>query len=218
MISCALCRRLNIDVARKLGGDSTVLFVSWLFQDRVPPLLPIEGESPGFLATIELHTVKKILQELFDDKTMRITRRSRLSCTIYRHHEHNPFMEDEASIMSNGNQTTMEHVHNATELETQWLRKEIKRIMNQQSDEKKRKYLENYPNIASLPTEIYEVVNELVIHGGINAFGCCLDFHLSHKDACRDDSLHICSIAADGLCVATPTGSTSSSVRGFLFL
>jgi NAD kinase len=184
----------------------------------VPPLLPVEGESPGFLATIELHSVKKILQELFDDKTMRITKRSRLSCTIYRHHEHNPFMEDEASIMSDGNQITMEHVRNASELETQWLRKEIKRIMNQQSDEKKRKYLENYPNIASLPTEIYEVMNELVIHGGINASGCCLDFHSSHKDACSDDSLHICSIATDGLCVATPTGSTSSSVREFLFL
>jgi hypothetical protein len=43
----------NIDFVITLGGDGTVLYTAWLFQQKVPPIIPFNLGSLGFLTVFD---------------------------------------------------------------------------------------------------------------------------------------------------------------------
>lgn len=55
------------------------------------------------------------------------------------------------------------------------------------------------------PVETFEVLNDLVVDRGPSPFVSMLELFC--------DDHHMTTVQADGLCIATPTGSTAYSVR-----
>ncbi|CAO3614494.1 unnamed protein product [Cunninghamella blakesleeana] len=66
-----------------LGGDGTVLFSSWLFQNYIPPVIPFHLGSLGFLTPFDFVHYDKYLTKALDNG-VRINLRGRLTCTVYR--------------------------------------------------------------------------------------------------------------------------------------
>ncbi|CAO3638678.1 unnamed protein product [Cunninghamella echinulata] len=66
-----------------LGGDGTVLFSSWLFQNYIPPVIPFHLGSLGFLTPFDFNHYDKYLTKALDNG-VRINLRGRLTCTVYR--------------------------------------------------------------------------------------------------------------------------------------
>lgn len=78
---------VRFSIQQKLGGDGTVLFTSWLFQQIVPPILPFSAGSLGFLTPFPTTDYQQILGTCLDHG-VRVNLRMRFSCTIYRCLEH----------------------------------------------------------------------------------------------------------------------------------
>ncbi|KAI0997260.1 NAD(+) kinase [Podosphaera aphanis] len=74
----------KFDLVITLGGDGTVLFVSWLFQRVVPPILSFSLGSLGFLTNFEYDHFKSQLNRVMGDDGMRVSMRMRFTCTVYR--------------------------------------------------------------------------------------------------------------------------------------
>ncbi|KAI8992088.1 ATP-NAD kinase-like domain-containing protein [Mycotypha africana] len=66
-----------------LGGDGTVLFASWLFQNYVPPVIPFNLGSLGFLTPFDFDKFELYLTRIMESG-MRVNLRGRLTCTVYR--------------------------------------------------------------------------------------------------------------------------------------
>ncbi|KAI8819659.1 ATP-NAD kinase-like domain-containing protein [Fimicolochytrium jonesii] len=79
----------KIDFVITLGGDGTVLFAAWLFQNKCPPLLPFRLGSLGFLTTFDFAVFRKTITETVMEtgltKGLRMNFRMRFSCTIRRY-------------------------------------------------------------------------------------------------------------------------------------
>ena len=67
----------------QLGGDGTVLFTSWLFQQIVPPVLPFALGSLGFLTNFDFIDHKAVMDAAIDTG-IRVNLRMRFTCTVYR--------------------------------------------------------------------------------------------------------------------------------------
>lgn len=74
----------KFDLVITLGGDGTVLFVSWLFQRIVPPILSFSLGSLGFLTNFEYDHFKVQLNNVMGCDGMRVSMRMRFTCTVYR--------------------------------------------------------------------------------------------------------------------------------------
>ncbi|GAB7340248.1 hypothetical protein MBLNU457_6712t1 [Dothideomycetes sp. NU457] len=72
------------DLVITLGGDGTVLFTSWLFQQVVPPVLSFSLGSLGFLTNFQYSQFKEHLDSVMGNGGMRVTMRMRFTCTVYR--------------------------------------------------------------------------------------------------------------------------------------
>ena len=72
------------DLVITLGGDGTVLFTSWLFQQIVPPVLSFSLGSLGFLTNFQFNQFREQLSNVMGDGGMRVTMRMRFTCTVYR--------------------------------------------------------------------------------------------------------------------------------------
>lgn len=68
---------------KKLGGDGTVLFTSWLFQRIVPPVLPFALGSLGFLTNFDFADHQAVMDSAIDNG-IRVNLRMRFTCTVYR--------------------------------------------------------------------------------------------------------------------------------------
>ncbi|KAI8169200.1 hypothetical protein KHU50_006065 [Colletotrichum sp. SAR 10_65] len=71
------------DFVITLGGDGTVLYVSWLFQRIVPPVLSFSLGSLGFLTKFDFEDHKSILTNAFN-KGVTVSLRLRFEGTIMR--------------------------------------------------------------------------------------------------------------------------------------
>ncbi|ORY73667.1 ATP-NAD kinase-like domain-containing protein [Protomyces lactucae-debilis] len=71
------------DLVITLGGDGTVLYASWLFQERVPPILSFALGSLGFLTNFDFSGFKADLNRILDDG-MRVNLRMRFTCTVHK--------------------------------------------------------------------------------------------------------------------------------------
>ncbi|KAI8065205.1 ATP-NAD kinase-like domain-containing protein [Gongronella butleri] len=73
----------RFDFVITLGGDGTVLFTSWLFQNFVPPVIPFHLGSLGFLTPFNFDHYDRYLANAMDNG-VRLNLRGRLCCTVYR--------------------------------------------------------------------------------------------------------------------------------------
>ena len=66
-----------------MGGDGTVLYASWLFQNIVPPVLSFALGSLGFLTKFDFDRYQETLSEVFH-KGLTVSLRLRLEATVMR--------------------------------------------------------------------------------------------------------------------------------------
>lgn len=71
------------DLCITMGGDGTVLFASWLFQQHVPPMVSFALGSLGFLTNFNFENFKEELPVILKSK-IKTNLRMRLECKIYR--------------------------------------------------------------------------------------------------------------------------------------
>jgi hypothetical protein len=55
-----------IDFVITLGGDGTVLYASWLFQQKAPPIIPFNLGSLGFLTVFNVSTFEQTIKNTLD--------------------------------------------------------------------------------------------------------------------------------------------------------
>jgi NAD+ kinase len=77
----------SIDFIITLGGDGTVLYTSWLFQKRVPPVIPFYFGSLGFLTVFSFDSHKTVLEKILDGEPQHMNLRMRLQASIYKAHQ-----------------------------------------------------------------------------------------------------------------------------------
>ncbi|KAI9483579.1 MAG: ATP-NAD kinase-like domain-containing protein [Benjaminiella poitrasii] len=197
-----------------LGGDGTILFSSTIFQTEVPPIMPFHLGSLGFLAPFLFTTYKEELDNLFAGR-LKSTTRMRLSCTVYRYRQ-DPYCLMRArrgsqsntiwtrSIPNNNLSATDNEDTNRWELmETTWMRKAFEKASKRNPgtidllDEKVMCY-------TTVPSQTFHVLNELVVDRGPSSSISMLELFA--------DERHLTTVQADGLCIATATGSTAYSL------
>lgn len=143
------------DLVVTLGGDGTVLFVSSIFQQHVPPVLSFALGSLGFLTNFKFESFQDNLNSVINHK-VKTNLRFRLECKVFRRIETNELNADGNKIV----------------------KMKLK--------------------------ETFHVLNELTVDRGPSPF-------LSMLELYGNDSLMTVA-QADGLIVATPTGSTAYSL------
>jgi len=157
-----------------LGGDGTVLYAAWQFQETVPPILPFHLGSLGFLTKFEFKHYTSIFERAMSGGVY-ITLRMRFAVTLHR------------------------------------IADKIKEKDNASSEPPFSPY-DGFcaPRHAIAPpppckaSETFQVLNEVVIDRGPSAYMSQLELF--------GDRRHLTTVYADGLVVATPTGSTAYSV------
>ncbi|EIN11943.1 ATP-NAD kinase [Punctularia strigosozonata HHB-11173 SS5] len=184
------------DFVITLGGDGTVLFTSWLFQRIVPPVLPFALGSLGFLTNFDFADHQNVMDSVIDSG-IRVNLRMRFTCTVYR-----------AVIPCEGEKSKVRAVKKAQTGE----------IMMKDLERGGWEALEaGYPPegiagpkdkeimcFTTRPVESFEVLNDLVVDRGPSPYVSQLELFA--------DEHHLTTVQADGLCIATPTGSTAYSL------
>ncbi|CDO72799.1 hypothetical protein BN946_scf184994.g52 [Trametes cinnabarina] len=183
------------DFVVTLGGDGTVLFTSWLFQRIVPPVLPFALGSLGFLTNFDFANYAKVMDNAIDNG-IRVNLRMRFTCTVYR--AISPDKNSKACraikkgdtgeiLMRNVERGGWEALESGMQTEGKVGAKD-KEIMC----------------FSTRPVECFEVLNDLVVDRGPSPYVSLLELF--------GDEHHLTTVQADGLCVATPTGSTAYSL------
>jgi len=65
---CQACKEKQIHLAVTLGGDGTVLYTTWMFQKRVPPIVAVREKKPRDLEVLTFDYVTEIDQETEQEK------------------------------------------------------------------------------------------------------------------------------------------------------
>lgn len=180
-----------------MGGDGTVLFTSWLFQSYVPPILSFHLGSLNFLATYPYQDHRKTFNEVFE-QGYRTTARMRLSCTIYRRQKDNSVCERRRQSQSILQACQLAHI------ETTWMKKQLKMESRNLSEPERDALSKEIPCYTAAPCSTYDVLNEIVVDRGPSAYMSVLELF--------GDERHLTTVQADGIVIATPTGSTAYSV------
>lgn len=203
-----------------LGGDGTVLFASWLFQTKMPPIIPFHLGSLSFLTPFPFGSHRQALETLFsnDGKNggLLTTLRMRLSCTIYRYRKDCPNPRIAKKCAKTGALWTAEALDGRRRkrrdipadaggwelLETAWMKQHLEEI--QQEATRIEGSGLDIPCYTSVKSETFQVLNEVVIDRGPCAYMSTLELFGNER--------HLTTVQADGLVIATPTGSTAYSV------
>ncbi|KAH3672202.1 hypothetical protein WICMUC_004431 [Wickerhamomyces mucosus] len=83
----------TIDLMITFGGDGTVLYGSWLFQQIIPPVLSFSLGSLGFLTEFDVQDYKNILLNIMENG-YQCSIRMRFECTIMRSNDPNKLDAD----------------------------------------------------------------------------------------------------------------------------
>lgn len=194
----------HIDLIVSLGGDGTVLHSAWLFQgSRVPPILPVYVHgSLGFLTVFDLKTCYEFIDsvacgpdDMMASPALFLNHRMRLRCTIVR------------SLHYQKSISTHEKLIPRVELGSLLpLDLDAVSLLAEQRNRSDKSLLAD----TFVSTESFHVLNELVVDRGPSPFMTILELY--------GDDRHLTTVQADGLVIATPTGSTAYSVNGCLSL
>ncbi|OCH90256.1 ATP-NAD kinase [Obba rivulosa] len=181
------------DFVVTLGGDGTVLFTSWLFQRIVPPVLSFALGSLGFLTNFDFADHESVMDNVIDNG-IRVNLRMRFTCTVYR------------AVLGESTRRAVK-------------KGETGEIMMKNLEKSGWEALEGgYPPhdgkagakdreimcFTTRPVESFEVINDLVVDRGPSPYVSQLELF--------GDEHHLTTVQGDGLCVATPTGSTAYSL------
>ncbi|KAG0376698.1 hypothetical protein BGX24_007345 [Mortierella sp. AD032] len=85
---CQGCgKEKQIHLAVTLGGDGTVLYTAWMFQQRVPPIVAFHLGSLGFLTNFSFDSYKPTMTNIIRGEGMNLNIRMRLQCSVYKYKE-----------------------------------------------------------------------------------------------------------------------------------
>lgn len=199
--TASMCRHHSalFDLVITLGGDGTVLFASWLFQKSVPPVIPFSLGSLGFLTPFRFENYPSIVESAVT-KGLRLCMRMRFRATVYR------AMDSMHSYVDSKRRKAFES-DNADKImknikECGWCCVEMEPgAENMEVPVECDDLVHTY---RSKPVESFEFLNDLVVDRGPSPFVTMLEVFA--------DDMHLTTAHADGLCIATPTGSTAYSL------
>jgi NAD+ kinase len=184
------------DFVITLGGDGTVLYTSWLFQRIVPPVLSFSLGSLGFLTNFDFGNYQSSLHNAFRDGVV-VSLRLRFECTI---------MRSKARLRNPSARSLSEH-----DL--------VEELIGEECED----------TLTHTPDRMYEILNDVVLDRGPNPsmfflilfllvelYGVStktvtanqFSLAMSQIELFGDDE-HFTTMLADGICIATPTGSTA---------
>jgi len=187
------------DFVITMGGDGTVLFSSWIFQSNVPPVIPFSLGSLGFLTPFSFENYKPTLEHILNKGT-RLHMRMRFRATVYR-------------AMDNLDAATAKQRRKALQMgDSDYMIRNISKRgwcaveMHPGADglETPDLPVRDVHCFKTVPVETFEFLNDLVVDRGPSPYVTMLEVF-------SDDS-HLTTAHADGLCIATPTGSTAYSL------
>ncbi|KDR75388.1 hypothetical protein GALMADRAFT_249434 [Galerina marginata CBS 339.88] len=187
------------DFVVTLGGDGTVLFTSWLFQRIVPPVLSFALGSLGFLTNFDFADHRAVMDSAIDNG-IRVNLRMRFTCTVYRAVANEPGKKRKAVKKAETGEIMMKNIEKGgwEALEGGW----SGAFANTEG-----KYGTKDKEImcfTTRPVETFEVLNDLVVDRGPSPYVSLLELF--------GDEHHMTTVQADGLTIATPTGSTAYSL------
>ncbi|KAI9572103.1 ATP-NAD kinase-like domain-containing protein [Boletus coccyginus] len=171
------------DFVVTLGGDGTVLFTSWLFQRIVPPVLPFALGSLGFLTNFDFADHQAVLDSAID-AGIRVFDKGRYRKAVKKGETGEIMMKD----LKKGGWEALEGGWSGGVLPDSGKCSKDREIMC----------------FTTRPVETFEVLNDLVVDRGPSPYVSLLELF--------GDEHHMTTVQADGLCVATPTGSTAYSL------
>ncbi|GJQ09269.1 hypothetical protein GpartN1_g1060.t1 [Galdieria partita] len=176
----------EVDFVICLGGDGLILHVcSALFPRAVPPVMSFNLGSLGFLTPFDFEIFKQEVHHILRGERNQVTLRMRLQCAVHRVTQfHAKETEDSQEYFQSSDE---EDVQNGKVQEGCGICE-----ANNSSDSK-------YKKVAQL-----HVLNDVVIDRGPAPF-------LSNL-LCYCDEHPVTRIQADGIIIATPTGSTAYSL------
>lgn len=174
------------DFVITLGGDGTVLYTSWLFQRIVPPVLSFSLGSLGFLTKFDFENYQKTLTSAFRDGVI-VSLRLRFECTIMR--------------------------SKPREQDPRQKRDLVEELIGEESED----------TLTHTPDRVFEILNDVVLDRGpnpstyiphrsvclISGFSCLQSCIAMSSIELFGDDEHFTTVLADGVVVATPTGSTA---------
>ncbi|OWP07255.1 ATP-NAD kinase [Marssonina coronariae] len=167
------------DFVVTLGGDGTVLYASWLFQRIVPPVLSFALGSLGFLTKFDYDEFAETLTKAFRDGVT-ISLRLRFEGTVMR-----------SQKRSRESLTDGQKKDGVEEDDSNQIRDLVEELIGEEKEDER----------THRPDGTYEILNDIVVDRGPNPT-------MSSTEIFGDDE-HFTSVQADGVCVATPTGSTA---------
>jgi NAD+ kinase len=180
-----MCTRApqTFDIVICLGGDGTVLYASWLFQHIIPPVLSFGLGSLGFLTKFDFGDYQNTLRRVFSEG-FNVSLRLRFEATVMRSNKR----EDKGELTERdvveelvGEESTDEYTHRP-DLTSHVLNEVVidRGPSGSKSKNKtKNPFQETYMVLAMTTLELF------------------------------GDHEHFTTIQADGVCIATPTGSTA---------
>ncbi|KAJ3076278.1 hypothetical protein HDU98_004577 [Podochytrium sp. JEL0797] len=213
----------KIDLIVTLGGDGTVLFTAGLFESvKVPPIVPFDLGSLGFLAVFEFEKAKDVLRKVLgipDPTTATLTPTiAALESNTATLESNTVSLESTTTSLSPSNPSnTPPHPTSSQDLSFAYEnlpRDPVSSCHSHTCFFHVNMRLRLACSIHRMdpetgivdPTaeETFHVLNELVVDRGPSAI-------MSHLELFVDGS-HLTTSMADGLVVATPTGSTAYSL------
>ncbi|KAI9463692.1 ATP-NAD kinase [Lactarius psammicola] len=187
------------DFVVTLGGDGTVLFTSWLFQQIVPPVLSFALGSLGFLTNFDFADYQATVDSALESG-IRVNLRMRFTCTVYRAVKHESGRGRRKAVKkAETGEIMMRNLEKGG-----WEALECGYHADQVAAGGRYGRDKEIKCFTTRPVESFEVLNDLVIDRGPSPYVSMLELF--------GDDHHMTTVQGDGLTISTPTGSTAYSL------
>ncbi|KAG5365768.1 putative kinase C1B1.02c [Yarrowia sp. B02] len=167
----------KLDLVVTLGGDGTVLFVSWLFQQIVPPVVSFGLGSLGFLTEYEWDNREETIDSIAKNGIY-LSLRMRFECRVIR------------AVKDQGED---------------WMCRDLdEEIRSMVTSHNSTDNLDEYSYDKHYVDATHAIFNDLVVDRGTSSTMTTTELYT--------DFDHLTTVQADGLVIATPSGSTAYSL------